>query len=313
MHPTPGPLQVLVLGAGATGGWFGARLIEAGADVAFLVRPARAAALIANSLRIQSASRPFAAPVRALTAVPGDARYDLVLLSCKAYDLGAAIEAIRPAVGADTRVLPLLNGLRHLDALDAAFGAARVLGGLCHISATLAPDGAVQQFGALERLTWGARRADDPVPSALRATLQRLPGDVREPADILGAMWEKFAFIAALAGITCLLRAPVGVIAASGEGVDLARRLYAECAEVAAREGHPVDAAVRAEAEHILTAPGSPLKASMLRDIERDGRTEGEHILGDLCVRARRAGLDTPLLAAAHAHVMAYEHQRAVA
>ncbi|MCE5233959.1 MAG: ketopantoate reductase family protein [Mizugakiibacter sp.] len=305
-------MRVLVLGAGATGGWFGARLIEAGADVDFLVRPARAAALAANGLRIESASRPFAAPVRALGAVPADARYDLVLLSCKAYDLATAIDAIRPAVGAHTRVLPLLNGLRHLDALDAAFGAPRVLGGLCHISVTLTADGAIRQFGALERLTWGARRADDPALPALRATLQRLPGDVREPADILAAMWEKFAFIAALGGITCLLRAPVGVIAASGEGAALARRLYAECAEVAAREGRPIDAAARAEAERILTAPGSPLKASMLRDLERGGRTEGEHILGDLRARAHRAGLDTPLLAAAHAHVAAYERQRAV-
>lgn len=313
MTPSTPLLRVLVLGAGATGGWFGARLIEAGADVDFLVRPARAAALAASGLRIESASRPFAAPVRTLGTVPAGARYDLVLLSCKAYDLDAAIEAIRPAVGAGTRVLPLLNGLRHLDALDAAFGAPRVLGGLCHISVTLADDGAIRHFGALERLTWGARRAGDPALPTLRTTLQRLPGEVREPADILAAMWEKFAFIAALGGITCLLRAPVGVVVASGEGAALARRLYAECAEVAAREGCPIDAAARAEAERILTAPGSPLKASMLRDLERGGRTEGEHILGDLRARARRAGLDTPLLAAAHAHVMAYEHQRAVA
>lgn len=300
--------RILILGAGAIGGYFGARLIEAGADVSFLVRPARAALMAEHGLRVFSASGDFARPVRAITAV--DDSYDGVLLSCKAYDLDSAIAAIRPAVGAATRVLPLLNGLRHLDVLDAAFGAERVLGGLCHISVTLEADGAIRKFGALERLTYGSRQADVAVPSALDAALRSIGPQVVPNDDVIGAMWDKFAFIAALAGGTCLMRGAVGDIVATEEGAELMRRLHGECADVATRNGHPLAAAAIDGARGTLTAPGSPLKSSMLRDLERGARTEGEHILGDLRARAEAAGLDTPLLAAALAHLRVYEANR---
>lgn len=303
-------MRILVLGAGAIGGYFGARLIESGADVAFLVRPARAALLADHGLRVFAARGDFAAPVRAIVDV--DASYDLVLLSCKAYDLDSAIASIRPAVGPATRVLPLLNGLRHLDALDGAFGPASVLGGLCHISVTLESDGAIRQFGTLERLTFGSRDGA-PVPAAIDAALRAIGPQAASSADVLGAMWDKFAFIATLAGGTCLMRGAVGEIVATAEGAALLRRLHAECAEVAAHSGHPLaDDAVEA-ALAILTAPLSPLKSSMLRDLERGARSEGEHILGDLRRRAGDFGLDTPLLAAALTHVRVYEAGRAEA
>lgn len=300
-------MRILILGAGAIGGYFGARLIEAGADVSFLVRSARAALLAEHGLRVFGARGDFARPVRAVTEV--DAPYDLVLLSCKAYDLESAIASIRPAVGASTRVLPLLNGLRHLDLLDAAFGARRVLGGLCHISVTLEPDGSIRQFGSLERLTFGSRDRE-PVPAAIDAALRSAGPQATQSADVTGAMWDKFAFIATLAGATCLMRGSVGEIVATEEGADLMRRLHAECAAIAARSGCVPDTGAVEAAYGILTAPGSPLKASMLRDLERGARTECEHILGDLRRRAIGFGLDTPLLASALAHVRVYEAGR---
>lgn len=301
-------MRILVLGAGAIGGYFGARLIEAGADVAFLVRPARAALLSANGLRVHSPRGDFARPVRAITAVDG--HYDLVVVSCKAYDLDAAIDSIRPAVGAGSLVLPLLNGLAHLDALDAAFGAERVLGGLAHISVTLDGDGAIHQFGALEKLTFGSRDAARAVPMETAAALHAIGPQVVASDDVLGAMWDKFAFIAALAGGTCLMRGTVGEIVATPDGADLMRRLHRECADVAACSGHAPPAAGIEAAHAILTAAGSPLKASMLRDLERGARTECEHILGDLRRRAAAFGLDTPLLSAALAHLRVYEAAR---
>lgn len=302
-------MRILILGAGAIGGYFGARLVESGADVGFLVRPARAAKLAANGLHVHGSRGDFARPVRALTQIDG--HYDLVLLSCKAYDLDAAIDAIRPAVGANTLVLPLLNGLRHLDALDRAFGAPRVLGGLCHISVTLDDDGSIRQFGSLERLTFGPRDAAQRIPANARDALLAIGPQVVESADILGAMWDKFAFIATLAGITCLMRGAVGEIVATTDGAALIHRLYEECTAIAARTGHAPDAAAVEAAHGILTAAGSPLKASMLRDLERGARTECEHILGDLRERAIGFGLDTPLLAAALAHLRVYEAARA--
>lgn len=303
-------MRILVLGAGAIGGYFGARLVEAGADVTFLVRPARAALVAEHGLRVYASRGDFAGRVRTITGVDG--HYDLVVVSCKAYDLDSAIGAIRPAIGARSLVLPLLNGLRHLDLLDAAFGAEHVLGGLAHISVTLEAGGAIRQFGALERLTFGSRDAASPVPADIDATLRSIGPQVVASDDVLGAMWDKFAFIATLAGGTCLMRGAVGEIVATGEGGALMRRLHRECAEVAARSGRPVDATAAEAAHGILTAAGSPLKSSMLRDLERGSRTECEHILGDLQRRADGFGLDTPLLSAALTHLRVYEAGRTV-
>lgn len=304
-------MHILVLGAGATGGYFGARLIEAGADVSFLVRPARAALLAQDGLRVHAACGDFARPVQAVTGI--DRPFDLVILSAKAYDLASAIDAIRPAIGPSSRVLPLLNGLAHLDALDAAFGAERILGGLCHISVTLEPDGAIRQFGTLERLTFGSRDAASPVPVPVRDTLLALGEQVHESADILAAMWDKFAFIATLAGATCLMRGSVGEIVATDDGVALITRLHEECAAVAAASGHPLTGSAIASARAILTAAGSPLKASMLRDVERGARTECEHVLGDLRRRAAVSGIDVPLLSAALTHLRVHEEARGAA
>ncbi|HEY6940603.1 2-dehydropantoate 2-reductase [Dokdonella sp.] len=297
-------MRILILGAGAIGGYYGARLIETGADVSFLVRAARARQLAREGLRVHASRGDFTRPVRALERI--DRAYDLVIVSTKAYDLGAAIDALRPAVGPSTLVLPLLNGIAHLDALDAAFGADRVLGGLCHISVTLEPDGAIRQFGALERLTFGDRRGAA-VRADVASTLRALGDAVVESADILAAMWDKFAFIATLAGATCLMRGSVGDIVAVVDGAALVARLHGECCAVAAASGHAPTPASIASAQSILTARGSPLKASMLRDLERGARTECEHILGDLRQRAHALELDVPLLIAALAHLRVYE------
>lgn len=301
-------MRILILGAGAIGGSFGARLVAAGADVTFLVRPARAALLATHGLRVHGAGRAFSRQVR--TIVAADRPYDLVLLSCKAYDLDSAIAAITPAVGSATLVLPLLNGLRHLAALDRAFGAARVLGGLAHVSVTLEADGTIRQFGELERLTWGSRDPARPAPAAVGAALQSIGPQVVHSSNIDGAMWNKFALITALAGGTCLMRGAVGEIVATPEGEALLLRLYAECQEVAERSGHPAGPKAIAGARKMLTTPGSPTKASMLRDVERGARTECEHILGDMRARAAGFRIDTPVLSAALAHLRVYEAVR---
>ncbi|HNR92473.1 MAG TPA: 2-dehydropantoate 2-reductase [Dokdonella sp.] len=300
-------MRALVLGAGGIGGYFGSRLVAAGQDLRFLVRPARAAQLARDGLRLVTAQGTTTTPVTAITAVDPVGRFDLVILSCKAYDLDSAIVAIAPAVGPDTLILPLLNGLRHLDALDAAFGRERVLGGLCHISVALQSDGSIRQIGTLDRLQFGRREGGQAIPAAVRDALLSMRAEVRENERILDAMWAKFAFIAALAGSTCLFRGSVGDIAATPDGAALVRRLYLECAETARCSSHAPTDELIVEALAALTAEGSPLKASMLRDLERGARTETEHILGDLLARAQALGVDTPLLAAACTHMRIYE------
>ena len=300
-------MRVLVLGAGATGGYFGARLIESGADVSFLVRPQRAAILARDGLVIHAASGGIRHEVQTLTAVAADRPFDLVLLSCKAYDLDSAIAAVAPAMHGETCLLPLLNGIRHLDVLDAAFGKSHVLGGLCHISVTVAEDGSIRQTGSIARLTFGQREAAGGIPAIVRDGLLATPAEVICSTDVIAAMWQKFAFLAALAGITCLMRANIGAIVATPDGADLVRWLYLECAEVARRSGHAPGERAISEAIDILTAPHSPLKASMLRDAERGQRTEVEHVLGDMLARANALGVDAPLLGAACTQLRIHE------
>lgn len=231
-------MRVLVLGAGATGGYFGARMHEAGASVSFLVRPHRAAQLSAEGLQVHSSGRKLRAVVEVLTRIEAGQAWDIVLLSCKSYDLPSALEAIGPAVGAGARVLPLLNGIRHLDVLDKAFGRDCVLGGLCHVSAVLQEDGSILQVGSVARLTFGERQGAPLIEQTLLDELRALPFDVIHSADVMSAMWEKFAFLSALAGITCLTRASIGEIVAVPDGADLVQWLYLECVEVARRSGH---------------------------------------------------------------------------
>jgi 2-dehydropantoate 2-reductase len=302
-------MRLLVLGAGATGGYFGGRLAEAGRDVSFLVRPARAAALAAGGLHLKSPAGDATLPVKTVVAAgPG---YDAVLLSCKAYDLAGAIEAIRPAMGGETFVVPLLNGLAHFAALDAAFGPARVLGGLCYIGATLGAGGEIVHTNTLHTLAFGERAGgrSTRVEALAKACLgARFDHDASE--NVMQALWEKFAMIAALAGMTSLMRAPVGDIVAAAEGADLMREAYDECAAVARAAGHPIRPKSYDNVRAYITAQGSLFGASMFRDIEAGNRVEGEHILGDMLARARAAGIAAPLLRVAQAHVQAYEARK---
>lgn len=302
-------MRILVLGAGAIGGYFGGRLVESGADVTFLVRERRAAQLALYGLVIKS---PVGnATLQVKTAAQATEPADVVILTCKAYDLPEAVDAIAPAVGPGSVVLPLLNGLRHLETLDARFGAPRVLGGLCHIGATLSDAGEVVHLSAPAFFALGPR---DPgqaeVCSRLHAILKRGGFAPVLSNVIMQDMWEKFAFIAAYAGITCLMRAPIGAIVGAEEGERLALGMFDECAAVARVSKFQLREKFIAQSRRTLSERGSQATSSMLRDIRRDARIEHVHIHGDLLARARELGIDTPLLRIAYAHLEAYSAQR---
>ncbi|WP_342729755.1 2-dehydropantoate 2-reductase [Bradyrhizobium sp. B117] len=301
-------MKVLVIGAGALGGYYGACLVRAGSDVTFLVREKRAEQLQRNGLQVVSPHGDFAVQPKLLVA--GDLKdpFDVVLVGVKAYSLDDAMSQFAPAVGPNTMILPILNGLKHIDALSARFGGACVLGGLANVSAGLDADGRVVQFMANQTIVFGeiegtlSERA-----SALEALLQ-VPGiDVRASEAIMQDMWEKFVQLSTLAGITCLMRASIGDILAVPNGEQSIFRLFAECCAVANASGFEPRAPFIEFDRKLFTTLDSPLKASMLRDIERGSITEAEHILGDMANRARALGIDTPLLDLARAHVAAYE------
>jgi 2-dehydropantoate 2-reductase len=300
-------MRILVLGAGAIGGYFGGRLAECGADVSFLVRARRKAELDAGGLIVKSPAGDLALKVKTLEAHERAAPFDVVFLSCKSYDLETAIEAIAPAVGPASAILPLLNGIRHIEQLAERFGAERVMGGACYISATLEA-GVVRHIGALQALAFGEIGAE--TSARARAIAAEFAGTkvtaTLSPA-IVQAMWEKWVMLAALAVTTTLARASVGEILAAPSGEAFLLAALAECAAVAGAEGHAPSPAAQNQARGLLTARGSAFAASMMRDLAAGRRTEGEHIIGDLVARAHRHGLEVPILKVALAALEVHE------
>ncbi|MBL6454653.1 2-dehydropantoate 2-reductase [Belnapia sp. T6] len=301
-------MRILVLGAGGIGGYYGGALAAAGADVTFLVREGRAAQLARDGLVLASRGAETRRPVRhILAAGPGEG-FDLVLLTCKAYDLDGAIEAIVPAVGPETVVLPLLNGLAHVEPLDALFGTGRVLGGACYIAVTLGPDGTIRHTSPGDLILFGAREGDTPWQiEALAVLFARTPVTARASDAILQDLWEKWCMLAAGAALTCLMRGTVGEIMATTAGRSLAEAMIEECRAIAAAAGHAPRPASAEQTRRMLTDSGSRWAASMMRDLEAGApRLETEAILGDLIRRAAAAGLAAPLLTAAHCQLQVH-------
>jgi 2-dehydropantoate 2-reductase len=304
-------MRILVVGAGAIGGYFGGRLLEAGRDVVFLVRPRRAAQLAKTGLVIRSplGDATLAAPPT-VSAEALREPFDVVLLNVKAYDLKAAAESFAPAVGPDTAILPLLNGIGHLDMLAERFGARAVLGGLCVISTTLDSDGRILHLNDLHFVSFGE---PDGSPSARgEAIAKAFSGarfETRLSRTIMQEMWEKWVLIATTAGINCLMRANVGDIVAAG-AADLATTLLDECSAIAAAQGFAPSEPASRRVRAMLTTPGSAFAASMLRDIERGAPIEADHIIGNLIRRAGAQSPNYPLLRIAYAHLKTYEARR---
>lgn len=305
-------MRILVVGAGAIGGYFGGRMLQAGRDVTFLVRPRRATELASAGLVIKSPNGDVT-----LTAPPIvqadklDTAFDLVLLSCKAFDLEDAIASFAPAVGPKTVILPLLNGMRHLDILDQRFGSNAVLGGLCAIAVTLNEHREVVQLAPMQSLGFGER--DGKISDRVRAIADAMSGGkfgAAASAQIIQDMWEKWVFLASLAASTCTMRAPVGHILAAPGGNDFILGILDECSAVAAAEGHSPTGPFFERARGMLTAEGSQLTASMFRDVKAGARVEADHIIGDLIARGEPAKVPVPKLRIAYTHLKTYENQR---
>jgi 2-dehydropantoate 2-reductase len=303
-----------MLGAGAIGAYFGARIHAAGGDLTFLARPERAARLRERGLRVTSAAGNLEIRPKLLTQDELAETFDLIVLSCKAFDLDSAMDAIAPAVGEQSLVAPLLNGVRHIDTLAARFGRERVLGGVALISAAVSADGDIRHMNRMNGMTVGALDGR-PLPAleALAETLTTPGLDFVVSNDIVQAMWDKFVFLATLAGATCLMRANVGAIMATRGGEKYVCALIDECMTIAEANGHQLTEAKRSIYRNQLTDRDSTLAASMLRDVEAGKPTEAEHILGDLVRWADLGNVKAPHLGLAYSHLQAYERRRSTA
>jgi 2-dehydropantoate 2-reductase len=304
-------MRILVVGAGAIGGYFGGRMLQAGADVTFLVRERRAAELAAGLVIKSPLGDVTLKNPPAVQANELREPFDVVLLSCKAFDLDGAIKSFAPAVGPNTAILPLLNGMRHLDTLDAKFGRGRVLGGLCAIAVTLNEKREVVHLQPLQSLTLGERdgKMTDRV-RAIAGVMEKGNFGSKTSDDIIQEMWEKWVFLASLAASTCLMRASVGDILTAPGGNDFILGMLDECSAVAAAEGHAPRAPYLERIRGMLTAEGSPMTASMFRDIKAGAPVEADHVIGDLVSRAEAAKAPVPKLRTAYTHLKAYEKAR---
>jgi 2-dehydropantoate 2-reductase len=304
-------MKVVSLGAGAIGGYFGGRLVEGGCDVTFLVREGRKAVLQKDGLRIESPFGNFSGPVRAVTRDKISAPADLVLLTCKSYDLPSAIEAIRPAVGPKTAILPLLNGLSHIDDLNRVFGIERVLGGFAKIAVTMLPDGTIKHLNDWRYLTFGEQSgAMTERLGAVKRLFDRTSVVATAVPNIMAGMWEKLVHLATVAGVTSVMRANIGEIARTEEGLALMIELLETNAEIAKRAGFGPTGGFLDEYRALLSDRKSMNTASMLRDIESKGQIEADHIIGYLLRKAREHRVDDRLLQVVYIHLKAYEQRR---
>ena len=307
-------MRILVVGAGAIGGFFGGRLLQAGCDVTFLVRPRRASELATSGLVIKSPNGDVTLPnPPTVQADKLSEKFDVVLLSCKAFDLEDAIRSFAPAVGPQTAVIPLLNGMRHIDVLDGRFGKERVLGGQCGIAATLDEHHHVVQLAPVfQSLTFGERdRATSDRVRAIAGNFATANIGSQASENIMQEMWEKWVMLATLASSTCLMRAAVGHILAAPGGRDFILGVRDECITVAKAANHTPRAAFLTRIEGMLMTEGSPLTASMFRDIKAGARIEADHVVGDMIARGDTAKVRVDKLRIAYTHLKAYESQRA--
>jgi 2-dehydropantoate 2-reductase len=305
-------MRILVVGAGAIGGYFGGRLLQAGRDVTFLVRPKRASELASAGLVIKSPNGDVT-----LTSPPTvqadklDKAFDLVLLSCKAFDLEDAIKSFAPAVGPTTAILPLLNGMKHLDVLEQRFGANAVLGGQCAIAVTLNAQREIIQLTPMQSLGFGER--DGKMSDRVRSIADVMAAGkfgAAASTQVIQDMWEKWVFLASLAASTSTMRAAVGPILAAPGGRDFILGILDECSAVATAEGHAPAGPFSERAKGMLAAEGSQLTASMFRDIKAGAKVEADHVIGDLIARGDAAKVPVPRLKIAYTHLKAYENER---
>jgi len=292
------------------GGYFGGRLSQAGRDVTFLVRPSRAKQLGRDGLLIISPHGDAVLTPKLVSAEEIGTPYELVFLSVKAYALEAAMNDFAAAVGPETMILPVLNGMRHIDLLTKRFGEHAVIGGVCQVASKIDDAGRIVQLADFQQLVYGERNGETtPRLQTLDATLQGRGFDARLSTDIMQEMWEKWVQLASLGAITCLMRGTIGEIVAVPGGAHLSIKVLDESAAVATACGHKPSEALLSRHAGAMTAPGSQLTSSMYRDLRKGAPVEVDHILGDFIERGDAHRVATPLLKAGFVNLRIYQER----
>jgi 2-dehydropantoate 2-reductase len=304
-------MRILVVGAGAVGGYFGGRLAEANRDVTFLVRARRAQEIKTKGLQIVSPHGNLTLHPKTITADQINGSFDIILLGVKSYALEGAMNDFAAAVGPETMILPVLNGMRHLDVLARRLGSHAVLGGVCLVATEVDEEGRIKQLAGFQSLTYGeldgqSTRRLEQLDMALRGA----SFDAAISTQIVADMWQKWVQLAATGAVTCLLRGNIGEIVAVPGGADISLAALRECVAIAEASGYPQSDAFLQRQGVNLTTQGSQLTTSMYRDLRKGASVEVDTILGDLLEKGHKHGLSTPILEAAFVNVSIYQHNR---
>ncbi|HXY97376.1 MAG TPA: ketopantoate reductase family protein [Steroidobacteraceae bacterium] len=304
-------MRALIVGAGSVGGYFGGRLAAAGRDVTFLVRPRRATEL-ANGLTIVSKGQETRVPVKVIRTGEAAAEFDVILLAVKAYQLGAAIEDLGAYVSANSMILPVLNGMKHMDVLRSRFGSAHLIGGVAKIASSLDERGRILDQADFHDLAYGEWSGERTTRILALDEFMRGAGfEARLSAEIERDMWEKWAMLASLAGVTSLMDGDVGQVARVSRGTEFVRSLIGEVVAAIGAEWRPLSDPFKAQVLSLLTNRESNLTASMYRDMQGGYPVEADQIIGDLVMRAAAKGIATPLLSAVLTRLKVYEERQA--
>lgn len=307
-------MRMLVVGAGSIGGLFGGRLAQAGRDVTFLVRAGRAEQLRRDGLQIVSPLGNATVRPKLLASKDIHDAFDVVLLSVKAYSLESAIGDFAPAVSDRTMILPILNGMKHMATLAAHFGARAVIGGACKAATMLDKQGRIVQLTKLQDLAYG--EMDGTRSERLRRLDEFMQGagfDARISQSIALEMWQKWTLLAALGGVTCLMRGNTGEIEAAHGGREFLTTFLNEVVSVIQAVGAQLGEAFIAATSEALLKPGAPTTSSLYRDLQEGNPVEADQILGDLLLRGVKAGLHAPLISTAYAQLCVYQNRLAAA
>lgn len=304
-------MRILMAGAGATGGYFGARLAQAGQDVTFLVRERRFQQLQTNGLVLQTPQGTEKLQPQLIQARSLSGHYDLIMITVKSFALEQVMEDIAPAVGPDTLIMPILNGMRHIATLQQCFGDDKVIGGLCKINATLGDSGEVIQMTPLHQLYYGALDGNnDARLQRVDAALRTSQVDNRFSDNIMDELWEKWLLLSTLGAVCCLARGDTQQILTTRGGEALLQGIFSEILAVISAEGYQPRPAVTARIFELLNNPETPMTSSMYRDLTQGFDIEADQVIGDLLLRAKRKGLMTPLLNAVDVNLQVYLQQR---
>ncbi|MEH7459400.1 MULTISPECIES: 2-dehydropantoate 2-reductase [unclassified Bacillus (in: firmicutes)] len=301
-------MRILVLGAGGVGGYFGGRLVEKGEDVTFLVRSRRKQQLEKNGLVIRSIKGDFSFIPQLITKTESVDPFDLILFSTKTYHLEEAINDLKPFVGEKTIIIPLLNGIAHLSALQRVFGEDKVIGGLCFIETTLNDEGNVVQTSSTDRLVFGEiKHLHTERIQGITDTLKGTKASFVLSNHIVQDMWHKYLFITVMSGVTTLMRAPIGPIRESDGGRDLIRNLLEEAAQIMTASGAPIQDNIVDEHMKTIEKISYDMKSSMQRDMEKGSSIEVEYLQGYLLELAKQFHIDAPLLKIVYQNLKIYE------